>query len=288
MAAVPEPGTLTLLLITLGIGGFIAMLKSRKRTIMRLSVFLMALGLVGALVAPSEAGTMQYRTLINGAVVEDFIEPGVNGVMPNEWFDVQVQVNVPDSYLPIVDDQGGMMQVAFNLRDSTGIGPSPPFPSDPPYPDCDDTALAGEEKKVFGSGTGLWNSSAVSPLVHVQGELNTNPDVYQDVAYVPPAQQFDLYNAYGAGPDVWTTVVTGRFIWDGTHAWLAVEPYSPLSQLIFGVKDPDGDLFDPANYGAMYPTEVSGSAVEFLPEPGSLLLLLSGGVALLLYRRRRA
>ena len=295
MAAVPEPGMFTLLLITLAIGGFVAMLKSKKRTLMRLSVFLMAAGLLCAFGAPSQAGTMNYEIFINGQDpgVEP-IEPGDFGIMPGEWFTVSIMVNVTDNYLPIsevlaVDPDGGALQCAINLVDSTGIGPRPP--TDPDHPALDETALAGKEEFVFPPGvySGKWDSDTPMPN-HTKGELNLNPDVYQDVAYVTGGDAWSAYNLYGAGEGVFTEVIYGDFVWDGSGATLSVEPYSDRSQLIFGLQE-GGDPHDFNSYGGIYPTEIAGDTVNFLiPEPGSLLLLLSGAVCLLGYlevRRRR-
>jgi len=217
----------------------------------KLAILLCVLGVA----AFANAATIRYKILINGVDLETV---DTTNVAVGTEFTVGVQVNVPDVDFGS-DMYGGALQVSFNLGDSAnGLTPKQGVLGPPTFaPD------------------GFWVSEAVVPMTNYNGAVDSNGyDVFGATATVPSSTYNANYATFGAGPGVWSTVVTGTFTWDGTATTLNLVPSDLTYQLLYGMT------------GAAYPTAAIGDSVAFVPEPATMGLLLVGGVAALIRRRK--
>ncbi len=206
-------------------------------------------------VAVAQAGTINYKILVNG-VDTDIVNLG--DVPIDSFFDITIQVNVPD-----VDFgggyYGGCLQYGINIGDSgsaltpeQGVGGPPLF-----LPD------------------GKWKSTSTSPMTNYKGLVDTNGyDVFAQQGAIAPGDFGTYYDAFGAGPDIWSTVCTGKIKWNGEGTVLTIVPVALSAQLVYGLSG-----------GAENPTAAYGDSVTFVPEPATMSLIGLGGLALL--RRRR-
>ena len=229
-------------------------MKEKKRKICKWIV--LAVAILG-LSTVSSAATLNYKLLVNGL---DQASVGPGDVPIDSFFDVTIQVNVPDA-----DFGGGMyggcLQYSLSLGDSAGgltpeqgVGGPPLF-----LPD------------------GNWDSTSTAPMSNYKGLVDSGGyDVLGQTGQIPPGDFGTNWDTFGAGPGVWSTVGSGRIKWDGSNTTLTLVPGALSGQLVYGLSG-----------GAENPTSTSGDSVDFVPEPATLVVLVLGGLGFFLASRRR-
>lgn len=219
-------------------------------------MLLLAVVAVLGLVTVADAATLTYMVKINGADLEEVTPVEV---APGATFSVEIYANCPD-----VDFGGGLyggvLQYSVDLDDSAGGlepvdvtgGPPPTFPPD-----------------------GLWDSVSTTPMTNYGGPVNSQGhDVLGQTGAIAPSAFDSNYATFGAGPGVFSLVGSGDFVWDGSATTLTLVPGELAAQLVYGL------------VGAENPTVTGGDSVDFVPEPATMSLLVLGGIAALIRRKK--
>jgi hypothetical protein len=229
----------------------------------RVKVFL-ALAAVLGLVSMAGAANIEYRVLINGADLEIVTEAEVAAGVE---FMVQIQVLVTENDL--FGEQGGVLQYSADLDEQDlGVDALTPTRNWIPFPPPGD----------FGDS---WASTSVLPMTNYAGSVDAivglvTVDVLGQTGAIAPGDFVANYNTFGSGG--WSTGGAGPKTRDGTGTTLVLSPGSADSQLVYST---DGTVF-----GAFAPDSSSGDSVLFVPEPASMSLLVIGGVAALIRRKK--
>ena len=136
-------------------------------------------------------------------------------------------------------------------------------------------------KDLIGGGVppinpdGFWDSSSVAPMSNYKGVVDSQGhDVLGQTGQIPAGDFGTFYNTVGAGPGVYDKVGYGNFTWDGSETTLTLVPGELEAQLIYGYA------------GAQNPDTASGDSVNFIPEPATMSLLVLGGIAALIRRKK--
>lgn len=175
----------------------------------------------------SSAGTIQYRMRVNGLDTQTLT---ADTLTPGQVFTLSIEANVPD-----VDFgggiHGGMLQGSFDLLEPEAYG--------------DHLQPVFEESQFTQAGTTTtdrwWVASAPAGLTEYTGMANEPSsrsfglwDVKGHTVSLPPTDFSSQYDAFGAGPDVWSEICTGQFVWDGEATALQLFPAPLGGQLIYG------------------------------------------------------
>ena len=224
------------------------------KKVMLLLAFVAMLGLVTA----ADAATINYMVKINGA---DLTVVTTAEVTVGVAFSVEIYANCPDVDFGMTPPMyGGVLQYSVDIDDSAGGlepedltgGPPPFFPPDT-----------------------LWDSVSTAPMTNYGGVVNSQGmDVLGQTGAIAPSAFAANYATFGAGPGVYSLVGSGNFTWDGSVTTLSLLPGEDAAQLVYGLS------------GAEPPTVTNGDSVDFVPEPATMSLLVLGGIAALIRRRK--